>query len=128
MGERFAKELEVILHFCVKHAFHDDSLHLFCGQTRLVVVVARHEAPRNVVAIHDVEEFFEVVVPEIILLLRSIVHLARDEVAGNSHEVRLLLPNYLLNHMDGAAVALLVFSKVQVSQLHDAQLPFAVDL
>ncbi len=91
-------------------------------------MVARHEAPRNVVAIHDVKEFFEVVVPEISLLLRGVVHLARDEVAGDSHEVRLLLPNYLLNHVDGAAVALLVFSKVQVSQLHDAQLPFAVNL
>jgi len=91
-------------------------------------VVTRHEAPRNIVAIHDVEEFFEVVLPKQRLLLRLVVHLARDEVAGNSHEIRLLLPNYLLNHLNGFVIALLVLSKVQVCQLHDAQLPLAVDL
>jgi len=43
--------------------------HFQVGPASLIVVVAGHEAPRNIVAIHGVEELIEVSFPEVAVIL-----------------------------------------------------------
>ena len=85
-------------------------------------MVAGYEAPRDIQTIQLAEKVSNVFIKHINPI--KIIHLAADKVTCDREKIRFFFADDVLNHQHGLIISLHIFTKVQISDLHNSVLIF----